>query len=271
MIVMLSSLDALFGLRVSFRDLHQWFQRCVLIGGSRTRPPRIALDGLPEEGPYCHRRHEGGREGTGQKIWTLVAQLLIRHSMVLGGLRGSIIGQGDNQVIVLRLTKDHSVRPKAVVQNFLRALRQESAKKNTYLNKTENWYSNSFLEANKDLYYEGVQLVNGLKFACKLDSDENEASNIFATRIASTATIAESMAKRLPSCDVVYALSSFEVITQCSVEGLFPHDKRFHQVMPVWLTAIGGLPVPNYVQLNYARTPRSTNTLSLSIHPNKRP
>jgi len=272
MIVMLSSLDALFGLRVSFRDLHQWFQRCVLIGGSRARSPRIASDGLPEEGPYCHRRHEDGLEGMGQKIWTLVAQLLMRYSIVLCGLRGSIIGQGDNQVIVLRLTKDQSVRPKAVVQNFLRVLRQESTKKNTYLNETESCYSNSLLEANKELYYEGVQLVNGLKFACKLACDANEASNRFQTRIASIATIAESIAKRLPSCDIAYALSSFEVITQCSVEGLFPHDKRFYQVMPVWLTAIGSLPEPNYVQLAMRVHPdRLTNTESFAIHPNKRP
>jgi len=132
MIIMLSSLDSLFGLKESFSDLHKWFQRCVLIGVSRTRPPRIARDGLPEEGPYCFRRHEGGLEGMGQKIWTLFAQLLIRFSMVLCGLRGSIIGQGDNQVIVLRLTKDQSLRSKAVVQNFLRVLRHESAKKNNF-------------------------------------------------------------------------------------------------------------------------------------------
>ena len=65
MIVILKSLDSLFGLKESFSDLHKWFQRCVMIGGSRTRPPRIARDGLPEGGPYCHRRHEGGLEGMG--------------------------------------------------------------------------------------------------------------------------------------------------------------------------------------------------------------
>jgi len=115
--------------------------------------------------------------------------------------------------------------------------------------------------------------VNGLKFACKLASDANEASNRFETRIASIATIAESIAKRLPSsCDIAYALSSFKVIIQCSVEGLFPHDKRFYQVMPVWSTAIGGLPVPNYVQLAMRGHPdRLTNTESFAIHPNKRP
>jgi len=146
MIVMLSSLDALFGLKVCFRELHQWFQRCALIGGSRTRPPRIALDGLPEEGRYCPRRHEGGPEGMGQKIWTLVAQLLIRYFMVLCGLRGSIFGQGDNQVIVLRLTKDQSTqRPLFRTSSEFSLLRQESAKKNTYRNETESWYSNRLL------------------------------------------------------------------------------------------------------------------------------
>jgi len=78
-----------------------------------------------------------------------------------------------------------------------------------------------------------VQLVNGLKFACKLASDANEASNRFETRIASIATIAESMAKRMPSCDIAYALSAFEIITQRSVEGLFSCDNKFYQVMPV--------------------------------------
>jgi len=180
-------------------------------------------------------------------------------------LCGSIIGQGDNQVIVLLSTKDQSLRPKTVVLNFLRVLRHESAKKNTSLNESESWYSNSFLEANKELYYEGVQLVNGLKFACKLASDANEATNRFETRIVSIATIAESMAKRMPSCDdIAYALASFEIITQCTVEGPFAHDKRFYQVMPVWSTAIGGLPVPNYVPLTMHGHPdRLTNTLSL--------
>ena len=72
------------------------------------------------------------------------------------------------------------------------------------------------------------------------------------------------MAKRMPSCDIAYTLASFEIITQCTVEGLFPHDKRFYQVMPVWSTAIDGLPVPNYVQLTMRGHPdRLTNTLSL--------
>ena len=106
--------------------------------------------------------------------------------------------------------------------------------------------------------------MNGLKFICKLASDANEASNRFETRIASIATIAESMAKRMPSCDIAYTLSSFEIITQCTVEGLFAHNKQFYRVMPVWSTAIGGLPVPNYVQLTMRGHPdRLTNTLSL--------
>ena len=119
---MLRDLDKLYGFNGVFQDLHFWFQRCTYIYSSRTRLPSVARDGSPQIGDYCHANHIGGLEGQGQKIWTTAIQILIKKVMQSTAIRCSIIGQGDNQIIVARLTQDQVPISQTIALNFLRNL-----------------------------------------------------------------------------------------------------------------------------------------------------
>jgi len=191
----------------------------------------------------------GGLEGQGQKIWTTAIQVLIKKVMQNVAIRGSVIGQGDNQVIVARLTQDQVPTAQTIALSFLRSLATEFRDKNAILNETESWYSNSLLESNKEMYYRGRQLSNGLKYASKVATDANDAPNTFETRISSLATTCEAVAKRITNPDVAYMVSCFGVITQVWQEKLFGSDNSLYDFVPAWTTSLGGLPVATYTQL----------------------
>jgi len=158
------------------------------------------------------------------------------------------VGQGDNQIIVARLTQEQVPISQTIALDFFRNLADEFRDKNAILNETESWYSNSLLESNI-LYYQGKQLSNGLKYASKVATDANDAPNTFETRISSIATTCEAVAKRITNPDVAYMVSCFEVITQVWEAKLFGNDVSKYDFVPAWTTSLGGLPVATYTQL----------------------
>ena len=179
-------------------------------------------------------------------------------------MRGSIIGQGDNQVIICRLTAEQAANAPQFAEDFLTHLDREQQRYGVPLKKTECWYSSRVYEANKELYVSGQQLTNGMKHASKIASDSNDATNVFETKIASIATMAETVAKRMMTADAAYFVSTVELLIQTYNASLFGDNLDEYLVVPFWGTALGGLPVAFYNQLVIRGHPDRL-TLNLSV------
>jgi len=68
LILILTSLDRLYGFHNVFVKCHSFYQRAYFISNLRTRPPRLDAQGYPTPGAYCHVNHDGGTEGMFQRM-----------------------------------------------------------------------------------------------------------------------------------------------------------------------------------------------------------
>ncbi|CAG5001741.1 unnamed protein product [Parnassius apollo] len=97
------SLDQLFG----FQNVYEFTPTFPLISKllfqDRYATPNQAGDGEPIEGPRCVHGPEAWLEGLRQKGWTLATILIILLAAHRCDTTASLLGQGDNQVIVLRI------------------------------------------------------------------------------------------------------------------------------------------------------------------------
>ena len=263
LVLILMCLDRLYGFKMSV-ECHSFYQRAYFVSNLRTRPPKPDPQGYPTPGAYCHINHDGGTEGMFQRIWSVAVSLMIEEAMRHFNMRGSIIGQGDNQVIVCRLTSEQAANAPQFAEDFLSHLDREQQRYGVPLKKTECWYSNQVYEANKELYVCGRQLTNGMKYASKIASDSNDATNVFETKRASVATMAETISKRMMTADVAYFVATVELLIQTSNASLCGEDLNEYFVVPFWGTALGGLPIAFYNQLVIRGHPDRL-TLNLSI------
>ncbi|KAJ2940820.1 hypothetical protein O0L34_g10069 [Tuta absoluta] len=106
-----SELDKLHGKNNLYYDSHLWFNRCMVLLSSRLTPPKIGDDGEPEEGNFCHYDQLGGFEGMRQKAWTISTIMIIKLALRECDISGETMGQGDNQVIHISLTKEQQSNP----------------------------------------------------------------------------------------------------------------------------------------------------------------
>lgn len=75
----------------------------MVLLSSRLTPPEIGPHGEPLAGDYCHYNQLGRFEGVRQKAWTLTTIMIIKIALEECNIKGEVTGQGDNQVIRVRL------------------------------------------------------------------------------------------------------------------------------------------------------------------------
>lgn len=93
----------------------------MLLFQDRFNPPRQRSDGDSEEGERCYYSPEAWLEGQRQKGWTLATILIILLASWRCGTSASLLGQGDNQVILLRIPpRDYLEHRKQSVDAYIK-------------------------------------------------------------------------------------------------------------------------------------------------------
>ncbi|CAG5001712.1 unnamed protein product [Parnassius apollo] len=120
-----------------------------------------AGDGEPIEGPRCVHGPEAWLEGLRQKGWTLATILIILLAAHRCDTTASLLGQGDNQVIVLRIPSQRYVQerklpPDEYTKQFLRVLEDICTASGIVIKVPESWRSRRLLEYGRRYYLDGV-------------------------------------------------------------------------------------------------------------------
>ncbi|CAG5001726.1 unnamed protein product [Parnassius apollo] len=127
----------------------------------RYATPNQAGDGEPIEGPRCVHGPEAWLEGLRQKGWTLATILIILLAAHRCDTTASLLGQGDNQVIVLRIPSQRYVQerklpPDEYTKQFLRVLEDICTASGIVIKVPESWRSRRLLEYGRRYYLDGV-------------------------------------------------------------------------------------------------------------------
>ncbi|CAG5001696.1 unnamed protein product [Parnassius apollo] len=138
-----------------------------------------AGDGEPIEGPRCVHGPEAWLEGLRQKGWTLATILIVLLAAHRCDTTASLLGQGDNQVIVLRIpsqryVQERKLTPDEYTKQFLRVLEDICTASGIVIKVPESWRFRRLLEYGRRYYLDGVQVSGALKKASRFTSEANQ-------------------------------------------------------------------------------------------------
>lgn len=179
-------MDQFFGFHNIFEATHAVFSQSTIYLTDNTLELKLSGDCCDlADGPGVWHNHKGGFEGLRQKGWTIVTIIILELISDAYPLKHTIMGQGDNQVIVSRLTshhreagKLHKVRgPKEIQmihQSFLRTLEDTLARIGLPLKASETWSSCRLFMYGKEMYWDSMPLAMSQKRIARMFPLANE-------------------------------------------------------------------------------------------------
>lgn len=239
--------DQLFGLNRLYADSHLFFNNSYVMTNHRLQPPDYNDKGEPVESEVFTNRFVGGMEGMHQKKWTHVAITLIRLAMEKSGVVGEIMGQGDNQVIILNFSSsDDQADMKR--SRFLRVLETMFNQLGHELKEKETWYSKHLHEYSKQRVYKGIAVSFGTKKSLSVIADINDGLFAIQSSLSTINTCTESIARADYGPDPAFCLNLFN-ITDYLLRKNFCRPDEDNKLLMLLLCPVdfGGLSLSNYV------------------------
>lgn len=239
--------DELFGLKTLFKNSHLFFTGCSVFSNNRLTPPNYDHRGHPIEGETFIQQYIGGMEGLHQKKWTHGIIMCIKLTAEKSDIKAEIMGQGDNQVIVLHFNKgDTNIDRKR--ENFLRLLEMNLRRMGHELKEKETWYSKFVHEYSKVRVYRGAAISYALKKASKVIPDINDGLFSIPSSISTINTITEAIAKADFDPDIAFIMNNFNVTNYLLRKNILSIRARELTILTYlnWPIDFGGLPISMY-------------------------
>lgn len=208
-------LDDLYGVDGLFTYLHPFFEESLCLLRHPAYPPLdIPPLSRPEPSPSCisWTGHAGGFEGIGQKGWTYLTAAVVHKVATKRGANADILGQGDNQVIAVRLPRSLYKSDEAVTAaatSILEDLQSEFQALGHEVKPEECLVSTAGFSYGKDFVINGVFYPSTIK----------GLSRIFPTRTADTPSTTEALAEiwsgalasaeKSDNAEVCYSVAAF--------------------------------------------------------------
>lgn len=165
----------MFGLKNVYAFTHYFPIISYLLFQDRFNPPEQGPDGLPLEGDRCYPFPGAWLEGLRQKGWTLATLLII---LLTSWTSASLLGQGDNQVILLRIPPSTYLLEKKMTRDeyvdYLSVLQDFCTSAGIVIKLEETWYSRNLFEYSRKYHYKGAQVSCCSKRVTRLASEANQ-------------------------------------------------------------------------------------------------
>ncbi|BBQ04822.1 RNA-dependent RNA polymerase [Culex tritaeniorhynchus Anphevirus] len=239
--------DQLFGLNRLYADSHLFFNNSYVLTNHRLQPPDYDNKGNPVESEVFTKSFVGGMEGMHQKKWTHVAIALIRLAMEKSGVIGEIMGQGDNQVIILNFASSDT-QADLKRTRFLRVLETLFNQLGHELKEKETWYSRYLHEYSKQRVYKGIAVSFGTKKSLSVIADINDGLFAIQSSLSTLNTCTESIARADYGPDPAFCMNLFN-ITDYLLRKKFCRPDEEGKILMLLLCPVdfGGLSLSNYV------------------------
>ena len=208
-------IDQLFGLLGVYAFTHIFPIVSDILFQDRFNPPRQAADGSPIPGPMCMHGSEAWMDGLRQKGWTLVTILIILSETYKMDTVASLLGQGDNQVICLRIPLPKGLQArgqtwKQYIKQFLDELETATNRSGIPIRKNESWFATDLFEYSRSYHYKGAQASNALKRTSRVASEANKTVPTLAVDISGMVSTGSAAASNDHDPTASYLVTTFE-------------------------------------------------------------
>lgn len=181
--------DQLIGINTLYTRTHEMFSSASMYLADGSYLPNVnTKKGCLEPGETVWTNHLGGIEGLRQKGWTIFTVCVLYKVMEQMQTKFTLMGQGDNQVMLCYYPK--TLSPDTVKENHSRLIlimEEILSKIGPPLKKEETW-SSSWLLYGKYAILEGAPMSVSLKKMCRMMTHSNEGFPTLETSISSIAS-----------------------------------------------------------------------------------
>ncbi|DBA36915.1 TPA_asm: L [Lupinus gammacytorhabdovirus 1] len=173
-----SAMGDLYGMENLFNRTYDIFRGSYIYLADGSYIPQISPEGLVLEPPFSYTGHKGGLEGLRQKGWTVFTACGLELVCSRHNCKYSIMGQGDNQVLILTFRTYHLNADKSVSNKgkrllsgkfklFMADLTQTFESLGLPIKALETWSSENLFLYGKVPTLRGVPLCMSLKKICR--------------------------------------------------------------------------------------------------------
>lgn len=258
------SLGQLFGLPTLYNKTYDIFENSIiyLADGSYTLNLDDNLDLVEKDLNKAYSNHIGGFEGLRQKGWTIFTVVLIALVCDSMGIKYRLMGQGDNQVLIVTLyshrakifglhSEESSSEITATLYQLQCKLQEVFGSVGLPLKPLESWTSESFFSYGKFPIYRGVPCAMSLKKISRIFFFSNEDLMTIDNAMGSITSNAQSSVMADVHPIVSYIIAKWQHI--CCV-------RIFMKYHPLLGTAIRDL--HSWVKFKYRTYDGKTSSLS---------
>lgn len=135
--------DKLFGMKDVFTRTHEMFDKSIMYLADGNVTP-LDDQGNPIDDPAVWTGHLGGIEGLRQKGWTIFTVVLLKYIAEVNEVHCQIMGQGDNQVLIVQYVNEDERPLRNRHERFLEALDNYLTGIGPPLKLEETWSSSLF-------------------------------------------------------------------------------------------------------------------------------
>ena len=158
---------------------------------------------------------EAWMDGLRQKGWTLVTILIILSETYKMDTVASLLGQGDNQVICLRIPPPKGLQArgqtwKQYIKQFLDELETATNRSGIPIRKNESWFATDLFEYSRSYHYKGAQASNALKRTSRVASEANKTVPTLAVDISGMVSTGSAAASNYHDPTASYLVTTFE-------------------------------------------------------------
>ncbi|QBK47210.1 RdRP [Anopheles darlingi virus] len=239
--------DSLFGLNGLYQTSHDFFVHCNVFVNSRMCPPDYDDEGNPIPGPFFMNNFVGGCEGLHQKKWTHMTIGIIKLALERTGIKGTLMGQGDNQIVMLHYDSSQIENRTSIRSAFLAQCERLFNSVGHRLKRQETWYSSQLHEYGKLRMYKGVIVSQGTKKSTKLIPDINDGLFAISSSIATLNTLTEAIAKGNQDADVAFMMNQILLASYLHRKSIIQSSKASNvRALLMFPTDFGGISLSTF-------------------------
>nr|WPV74308.1 MAG: RNA-dependent RNA polymerase [Drosophila Inveresk nyamivirus] len=213
--LLMRDLDCLFGLKDIYYYTQIFPQECEILVQDVFDPPEQGRNGRFIPG---NRKFDGFKswfEGMRQKVWTIYTANLLLYVARENKYHISVTGQGDNQVVLVKILPYHllfekGMSPYDYVNFYLKRLNEICETINLPIKIEESWMSCHLIEYSRQYFYKGVQIPSALKKVSRMHATANSDLPTTAGDISSISASGSSVADVDKAPDPAYLCAIME-------------------------------------------------------------
>ncbi len=249
-------LDNIFGLKQVFVYTHVIPMECVQIFQDRYSPPhQNPQTKSPSAGPRCKHAIEAWLEELQQKGWTLLTTLMILDTAYVIPAVASLLGQGDNQVVCLRIPKGKELEKlnlsrQQYIKRFLNSLIANAEECGMEIKKEETCVSSDLFEYARHYNYKGSQVSCAIKRITRIASEANQTVPVFNGDLSRMFSTGATAAGEDHKPDYSYLTTCVEALHHIRREFSWLKEQPLGVSTASLLVSrvLGGLPISLYAQ-----------------------